>query len=247
MEQRKRPGQDGGVGYYTSWEKEENNGCIYCGKPAKTREHTPSKTLLIEPYPENLPTIPACFDCNNGFSADEMYVSCFLNFLKSKIFTDYALSPGTIARLEKNPKLFHKLKDEIRIVDKNVDFSFDNDKLVRILTKLARGHAGFELDHLSFNCDSIEIWYDFVFNLSENDMLTFNQIPKIDIAPEVGSRGVITPFVLQNIETGEFSTFTFWQDVQEGQYRYQTYYNEDGVIEVKIVILEMLYCRVILG
>lgn len=79
MEQRKRPGGDGGLGYYTSWEKSKSNGCIYCGECATTREHTPSKTFLIEPYPENLPTIPACFACNNGYSEDEKYVVCFLD------------------------------------------------------------------------------------------------------------------------------------------------------------------------
>lgn len=71
MEQRKRPGKEGELGYYTSWEKSKSNGCIYCGESATTREHTPSKTFLIEPYPENLPTIPACFACNNGYSEDE--------------------------------------------------------------------------------------------------------------------------------------------------------------------------------
>ena len=37
MEQRKRPGGEQGLGYYTSWEKSKGNGCIYCGKPATTR------------------------------------------------------------------------------------------------------------------------------------------------------------------------------------------------------------------
>lgn len=86
MEQRKRPGGDGGLGYYTSWEKSKGNGCIYCGKPATTREHVPSKAFLVEPYPENLSTIPACFECNNGYSEDEKYVACFLDVLKSHIY-----------------------------------------------------------------------------------------------------------------------------------------------------------------
>ena len=59
MIQKKRRESNSGMGYYTCWEKGRPSGCIYCGKPANTREHVPSKTMLIEPFPENLPTIPA--------------------------------------------------------------------------------------------------------------------------------------------------------------------------------------------
>ena len=43
MEQRKRPGGSDGLGYYSSWDKSEDNGCIYCSKLADTREHIPLK------------------------------------------------------------------------------------------------------------------------------------------------------------------------------------------------------------
>jgi hypothetical protein len=52
--------------------------CIYCGESANTREHVPSKVFLSRPYPENLPTVPACFDCNNSFSEDELFLSLFM-------------------------------------------------------------------------------------------------------------------------------------------------------------------------
>lgn len=86
MRQRKRPGGIDGYGFYTSWKKSNENGCIYCGDDAKTREHVPSKAFLVEQYPENLPTMLACFKCNNGYSEDENYVACFLDMLKSKVY-----------------------------------------------------------------------------------------------------------------------------------------------------------------
>ena len=89
---KKRRNHSDGAGYYTNWEKSRPSGCIYCGKPAETREHVPSKSLLIEPFPENLPTIPACFECNNGFSADEEYFVCFLEILKSIVYENYSIS-----------------------------------------------------------------------------------------------------------------------------------------------------------
>ena len=38
--------------------------CIYCGGPAETRDHVPSRCLLERPYPENLPAVGCCKECN---------------------------------------------------------------------------------------------------------------------------------------------------------------------------------------
>jgi hypothetical protein len=244
LEQRKRPGKDSGLGYYTSWEKTSENGCIYCGQPATTREHVPSKVFLTEPFPENLPTVPACFECNNGYSDDEKYIACFLDVLKSSIYTNYTSKNDTTLRLEKDNRLKNLLADQIKTSDGKVYFDFDEDRLVRILKKLARGHAGFEFDLVDFDVDNIKLWYDFTFNISEDAMKEFNGIPETDKAPEIGSRGSITPFIVQNIETEEVLPFIFWNDVQDEQYRYQVLFSEDKDISVKIVIYEMLYCKI---
>ena len=51
--------------------------CIYCQAHAKeTNDHVPPRGLFREPRPSNLITVPACFQCNNSFSADDAY---FLN------------------------------------------------------------------------------------------------------------------------------------------------------------------------
>ena len=56
--------------------------CIHCGgalvQLEASRDHVPSKALLREPYPANLPTVKICRDCNSGFSADEEYMAAFL-------------------------------------------------------------------------------------------------------------------------------------------------------------------------
>lgn len=171
MEQRKRFGGNSGLGYYTSWEKSKNNGCIYCGNPATTREHVPSKVF----------------------------------------------------------------------------YQLDEQRFDRILLKLARGHAGFEYDYVDFDNTRTKIWYDFLFDMNENNLMNFEVIPEIDIAPEVGSRGITTPFILQNIATGDAIGFSAWNEVQENRYRYQVSHNENGDITVKIVIFEFLYCVVEFG
>lgn len=241
MEQRKRPGGDKGLGYYTSWEKSKGNGCIYCGKPATTREHTPSKTFLLEPYPENLPTIPACFECNNGYSEDEKYVSCFLDVLKSQAYLDYTQQDQTNNRLLKDGTLQKTLQEQIQTKDGKVYFQLDEQRVCRILLKLARGHAGFELDYVNFDDTEIDIWYGFAFDMSEDGIEEFNSIPTYQLYPEVGSRGM---YLIQNLNTGDVQTFARWIEVQDGQYRYQVSYNDNGGIVVKIVIFEFLYCEV---
>src|SRR3972149_4322214 len=53
--------------------------CAFCGGKTGTRDHCPSRVFLDEPYPENLPIVPACSSCNAGFSADEEYLACFVS------------------------------------------------------------------------------------------------------------------------------------------------------------------------
>lgn len=52
--------------------------CLYCGRPADTREHVPPKALLEQPWPNNLRTVPACGDCNGSWSLDEEYLAIVL-------------------------------------------------------------------------------------------------------------------------------------------------------------------------
>lgn len=52
--------------------------CVHCGGDDSTSDHVPSKVLLDEPYPDNLPLVPACQTCNNGFSDDESYLACLI-------------------------------------------------------------------------------------------------------------------------------------------------------------------------
>lgn len=55
--------------------------CVYCLNTATTKDHSPPQTLLAQPFPPNLLTLPACSDCNNGFSFDENVVHILLALL----------------------------------------------------------------------------------------------------------------------------------------------------------------------
>lgn len=53
--------------------------CAYCGGSTESRDHVPSPVLLDEPYPDNLPVVGACVDCNQSFSIDEEYIACAID------------------------------------------------------------------------------------------------------------------------------------------------------------------------
>jgi len=64
---------------FLNYGDQRNEGwCIHCGGVDETRDHVPSRILLDEPYPTNLPVVAACQRCNLGCSLDEEYVACLL-------------------------------------------------------------------------------------------------------------------------------------------------------------------------
>ena len=87
---------------YLTFSRKGKHFCIYCGAESGTREHVPSKVFLDEPYPEDLPVLPACFNCNNGFSDDEAYVFNFSITYKDDL--DYQDS-GSLILIHSGKKL----------------------------------------------------------------------------------------------------------------------------------------------
>lgn len=55
------------------------NTCYLCGlRSAETKDHLFPKALFNRPLPNNLPTLPACRQCNNRLSKDEEQFRLFL-------------------------------------------------------------------------------------------------------------------------------------------------------------------------
>ena len=111
----------------------------------ETRDHVPSKVLLDEPYPANLPVVPACRACNESFSRDEEYLACLLecvlagsthveNFQRPKIRKILARRPALAAVIEAS-----------RHHDDGIMFT-DRDRVRNVILKLVRGHMAFEMD-----------------------------------------------------------------------------------------------------
>lgn len=242
---RERPGGNQGIGYYTNWEKCADNGCIYCGKQANTREHVPSKAFLIKPYPTDLPTVPACYECNNGFSEDEVYTSCCIDILKETVCVDYSRTRKTVELFKRRKSLKDMIEGQIKIKGEKVILSVEWERIYRILIKLARGHAGFALDYVLLDADPEIKLLKFKSEMSDNELSRFEEMPCMDIIPEIGCRFSASPVIVQNSNSGEAILIVEWEEVQENQYRYQVYFDDNsGELIVKIVIYEFLYCMI---
>lgn len=199
------------------------------------------QSIFIEPYPENLPTIPVCFKCNNSFSEDENYMSCYLEILKSKLYSQYVCHEQIRERLLSNPKLLNIINEQIQLINGHIQFSYDKNKFIRILKKLAVCHAGYEFDYVNSGSD-IKIWYDFRFNLSKNEIIDFLQPIKLDVMSEISSRFSCNYCLAENCKTGDVFLLNNWTIVQEERYQCIAYFNDDKVC-VKMVINDLLFCQ----
>lgn len=212
--------------------------CAYCAGATETRDHVPSKVLLDEPYPENLPVVPACQSCNEGFALDEEYVACLVectlvgsvnpaDFQREKICQILSKRPALASRL---------MKARHETLFGEVLFTIEAERVRKVALKLARGHAAFELNEPQLDkplaLSGVPLH---VMKSEERERFESPQASascsEIGIWPEVGSRA------LQRIVAGEA-----WVIVQRGRYRYLTSV-DDGVV-VRMVLSEYLACEV---
>lgn len=226
--------------------------CVYCGDKADSREHSPSKTFLQKPYPTDLPTVPACIKCNNGFSSDERYVSNFIKCLveyyegkNKRVFEIEDTDLSEVIEAKKAAELF-------------VENPFFDDRLANILRKLAICHAAYEISAGYYSKDwqgqPERISYLIKPFVSQQDWqgLEFAEVINNDFLPEVGSRIFrniyVVEAVMQNGSNKENVMLPMvmvdWTEIQNGFYRYQVYIR-DGNIWVKMIIRDFLYAEVV--
>ncbi len=214
--------------------------CVYCGDKPTTRDHVPSKVLLDEPYPNDLPVVPACKKCNNDFSKDELYLACFIECVITGSTDPSSIQRVKIRRiLERNPTLSARiLTSQITNSDGNLLWFPEEQRIRNIVLKLARGHAAYELnepqldepEHLNF----MPILY-----MTKEQFELFNT-PLVESGyPEIGSRKFCQLFVTDN----QIINSSSWEVIQQGRYKYLVSYS--GQIIVRMVLSEYLACEVI--
>lgn len=222
--------------------------CIYCGVgllgKTVTRDHVPSKAFLKPPYPENLPVVDVCQQCNAGFSKDEEYLSAFLAAVISGTTSlDPERFPVAAKTLARSARLRERI-DRTRQVQgtfcgvPEVRWMPEIERVTKVLVKNARGHALFELG-LPFLSDPEYFGITPLVLLSHEQRTQFENGPEGRLWAEVGSR------MLQRMASDDLLPGG-WVIVQTDTYRYAVDQLPSQSL-VRMVLHEYLACEVAWG
>ena len=221
--------------------------CIQCGAGIgdvdTNRDHVPSKVLLRKPYPENLPVVDTCVDCNNGFSPDEEYLHLFLQCVLTGSTDPEQHSDAKVARaLQRHKKLrarIERSKTEYRTMggDTRCVWVPEEQRVERIVVKNARGHVFYEYGEPMLG-EPTRVWTLPLTAMSASEGEDFEYggvVEELAGSPEVGSRMMTRVFSGQDMRDG-------WVVVQDGVYRFRVQ-QRCGIV-VRSVLFEYLATEV---
>ncbi len=212
--------------------------CVLCGGPGQTRDHVPSRVLLDEPYPVELPVVPACSECNASFSADEAYLTCLIECALAGSVETAKRRRKVDELLARSPALASRLQAARYQGAQESGFTPEQDRVRRVLVKLARGHAAFENNEPRTDSPRSVAFMPFVA-MSTEDRSRFEIGSKgLEFAgwPEVGSRAMTRLATGADLSSGE------WIVVQPEMYRYRIEWTQG--FRVQMVIREYLAAEV---
>jgi hypothetical protein len=226
-------------------------GCTYCGSPdVTTRDHVPSKCLLEDPLPPNLPVVGSCDECNQKFSKDEEYIACLIESVLCGSTDPQKINRPSVATIMRNsPNLKKRIEASQTEIDGQIAFTPEIERVNNVLLKLARGHAAFELS-LPCREKPDQFWFRPLSSLSREEREPFESAHFQHILGEIGSRNIqrllVTQITLRS-DNGELRNVDIfmndWVDVQDGLYRYIAIH-DTGMLTIRIVIAEYLACEV---
>jgi hypothetical protein len=211
--------------------------CVYCGGAIETRDHIPSKVLLDDPLPENLPVVPACLACNSGFAPDEDYFACLIECVLAGSTDLEKLTRAKVKRiLARAPALAKRIEAARKEQADDIIFAVEHERVKTVVLKHARGHAAFDLNEPQHS-DPTAVAIRPLGLMSSTERAAF-EIPGTGLIapwPEVGSR-MMQRLVEGRIEAGG------WIVVQRGRYRYAA--SVDAGVSIRLVFSEYLGCEV---
>jgi len=213
-------------------------GCVYCGATGNTRDHVPSRVLLDEPFPEDLPVALACAACNVGFSLDEEYVACLIECVLCGSTDPAAVNRSKIRRLlTEKPGLISRIAASRDQSPTDLAWKPEQHRVSNVVAKLARGHAAFELAESKLD-EPDAISFLPLVSMSAHERQRYLEYPLAEQAgwPEIGTRAFVRTARGQSAEG--------WIIVQPGRYRYLVREEPEG-LAVQFILSEYLACRVV--
>jgi hypothetical protein len=217
--------------------------CIHCGAavgPAASRDHVPSRCLLLEPYPTNLPTIRICASCNSAFSRDEEYTIAFLgSVLVGSTEPDTLSIPAAARILRGSSKLRERIaRSKIRVATSAQEsrslWKPEDERIKRVVVKNARGHAFFEFGDPLMG-EPFSVLVKPLEAMLHHELSVFLRVRASDGWPEVGARMMTRMVTGQDMTDG-------WVIVQPEVYRYSVV--QTGTMTVRSVLFEYLATEV---
>ncbi len=215
--------------------------CVYCGGTPNTRDHVPSRVFLDEPLPSNIPVVDSCENCNNSFSIHEQYVACLLECAINGSAEPEGVGRDNVKRiLTKNPSLRSRIEESCTKDDNgNLFWEIEEDRVRKVMLKLARGHVAFELGlpHLE---EPDEFSFMPFVAMSDEQKIAFESASAsttslwLEIGSRKFSRAAKSCPILY--EDG-------WQTVQANRYRY--FVDQAEGLAIQMVLSEYLACRVV--
>lgn len=212
--------------------------CAYCGGNTNTRDHVPSKILLEEPYPENLPVVGCCENCNQSFSLDEEYVACLLECVICGTTDVDKLKRKKIKRiLNQKESLRKRVLNSMIKIEGQTFFTPEIDRLKNVILKLAKGHIRYENSEPVLSEKPTHWGYKALPLMSQNEIDLFLKDTKVHKLFEVGSRA------MQKILIDTYNNvYSHWETVQPNNYSYCVTTNP---LSVRIIIWDYLAVEVI--
>jgi hypothetical protein len=211
--------------------------CVYCGGPSETRDHVPSRVLLDDPFPCNLPVVDCCHDCNGGFSIHEEYLACFVACVLAGSTRPDEIARTKVARiLRDRPPLAARIGDSLApSSDDERIWIPEMDRVRKVILKLARGHIAYELslprleDPVRIECVPLSL-------MAPDDIEAFLNPKETPFWPEIGSRAFI-----RLCRAGTPRPAEHWQIVQADRYQYLV--SQSNGDFVRILLSNYLACE----
>lgn len=227
-------------------DERQKSWCVHCGAwidaVASNFDHAPSKALLREPHPANLPVVRVCVACNSGNSLDEEYFATFLGCVLAGSTDPDAQLDSRIARtLRRSPKLRSRIEAAKKAVPAadglpRLIWEPEWDRVKRVVLKNARGHAFYEYGEPMLDAPQ-QIWVKPLETLTDDERTALEDLIGAGWS-EVGSRMLTRCLSGQDLEGA-------WVVVQPGVYRYTV--GQNGGLTVRTIIAEYLATEVSWG
>ena len=181
----------------------------------------------------------ACRKCNNGLSLDEEYLACLLECVIAGNTVPEKLHRVKIARiLRENPSLLARLQRARSDGAEAPVWATESDRVNRVVLKLARCHAAFELNEPKLD-EPLHLEIKPLSHMTDDERVVFERDDDaFDVWPEVGSRAMQRVLVV-----GADAFDEGWMVVQEGNYRFRV--SQANGLAVKIVLREYLGCEIV--